>query len=380
MRNTKSPELVSNLQGIRAATAKFSPRKVLIVGGRNSFKLVAGPDLIELFGPEAEVAHWHHRLGHVEISEATGLLKEAREFDPDLIVGIGGGVSMDYAKLASGWLKCSGQEILKCFENRSLPPRDFAVQTLLIPSLFGSGAEATFHAVVYFDGRKYSQQFNKSNLLSAILVPILSKTASREHRISSALDAICQGVETAWSSGASPASQVMALDGLRKVLLGLEDYVEARPTPIRDSYVLGASEIGNAMNTGKTTAPHAFSYFLTGRCLVPHGYAVGLLFRKFWAYSKSLEAGIGLELEAARVIQEVNLLPIKFKKMDYTGRIDDLIQDLCEYGGRKMSLSSILIQSGEEFSDFLNSVDEDRLANTPFLVDQKALESVFWEN
>ena len=356
---------------------KFSPKKVLVVGGRNSFKFVAGSDLGGLFRPEVEVAHWHHRLGYVEISEATSLLKEAREFNPDLIVGIGGGVSMDYAKLASGWLKCSDQEILKSFENKSLPARDLAVQTLLIPSLFGSGAEATFHAVVYFDGRKYSQQFNKSNLLSAILLPILSETASREHRISSALDAICQGVETAWSSGASPASQVMALNGLGEVLLGLEDYVEARPTPIRDSYVSGASEIGNAMNTGKTTAAHAYSYFLTSRCLVPHGFAVGLLFRKFWAYAKSLEARGGLALETALLIEAVDLLPAKYKNVDYTGRIHDLIQQLCEDGGRKASLYSILIESGQDFSDFFNSVDKDRLANTPFRLDNKDLESVF---
>ncbi len=356
---------------------RFSPNKILIVGGIKSFSLISGPSLVDELRSEIQVVTWRHSLGFVDISEATALLKEARSFEPDLIIGLGGGVSMDYAKLASGWLKLKDLEVERIFQREVLPVLELSVNTVLIPSIFGSGAEATFHAVVYFDGRKYSQQFNKSTLLSSILVPSLSESSIREQRLSSALDAICQGVETAWSTTASPSSRVLALEGLENVLAGLGDYIDSNATRGRDLYVLGANKIGNAMNTGKTTAPHAFSYFLTSKCFIPHGYAVGLLFLKFWAYAKSLAAQNTLGPETVQILESIDSFSSVFKAKDYLGKIDELVGALLVDGGIGVSLGKILRSAGVGLSDLVNSVDRQRLANSPFSLDQEAQDEIF---
>ena len=231
--------------------------------------------------------------------------------------------------------------------------------------------------MVYFEGRKYSQQFNKSTLHSSILVPTLSESSSRSQRLSSALDAICQGVETAWSTSASPSSRVLALEGLEKVLAGLGDYIDSKASRRRDSYVLGANQIGNAMNTGKTTAPHAFSYFLTSKCFIPHGYAVGLLFIKFWVYAKSLAAQNILGPETVRVLDIIDSFSSVFKEKDYLGKIDELVAALLVDGGIEVSLGKTLRSAGVELSDFVNAVDRERLANSPFSLDQEAQDEIF---
>jgi alcohol dehydrogenase class IV len=374
--NIDYSKLSSGVQDILAMAMELSPKKILVVGGFNSFRHVSGPSLVEQLSAEIQVVTWHHRLGFVDNSEASDLLRAARAFNPDLIIGIGGGVSMDYAKIASGWLKLSEHDIQIDFQNRLLPVRELAVHTLLVPSLFGSGAEATFHAVVYFEGRKYSQQFKRSNLLKAVLIPTFSDSSSRVQRVASALDAICQGVETAWSTSASQTSRELALEGLASVLVGLEDYIELNPSRARDGFVLGANFIGEAMNTGKTTAPHAFSYFLTSRCSVPHGFAVGLLFQKFWTYAQLLSTQKKLEPPIALVIKKIESFQISYRTGNFSGGILNLVEELLIDGGIDFSIEGALFRAGEEFSDFLSAVDNERISNSPFKLDDVDLELV----
>jgi alcohol dehydrogenase class IV len=161
------------------------------------------------------------------------------------------------------------------------------------------------------------------------------------------------------------------------VLVGLEDYIESNPSRDRDRYVLGANSIGEAMNTGKTTAPHAFSYFLTSRCSVPHGFAVGLLFQKFWAYAQLLSTQKRVEPPITLVIKTIESLQIAYKTRNLSGGILDLVEELLIDGGIDFSIEEALFRAGEEFSDFINAADKERISNSPFKLDDVDLELVF---
>ena len=50
-------------------------------------------------------------------------------------------------------------------------------------------------------------------------------------------------------------------------------------------YAEAAHLAGIAINTTKTTAPHALSYALTTDYGVDHGHAVGLLLPKIWRFT-----------------------------------------------------------------------------------------------
>ena len=181
-------------------------------------------------------------------------------------------MAMDYTKIGSAcagnWTALESQETSHWGK-----PRDFQVPIILTPTLFGSGAESTTHAVIYRDGVKYSMSFGATEKMMKVLIPELSESAEPKARLYAALDAVSQGVETSWAKSATVSSQAMALQGLRDVVIGFDDYVEGRATGDRDLYVSGASRIGESMNDGKTTAPHALSYFLTTHLKMAHGHA-----------------------------------------------------------------------------------------------------------
>jgi hypothetical protein len=59
------------------------------------------------------------------------------------------------------------------------------------------------------------------------------------------------------------------------------------------------------------------------------------------------------------------------------GKIDELVGALLVDGGIGVSLGKILRSAGVGLSDLVNSVDRQRLANSPFSLDQEAQDEIF---
>ena len=91
--------------------------------------------------------------GILVLKELKNIIIALGNFSPDLIVAIGGGSVLDYAKIANSLYDAESlkKQIIQSkykFHKRS--------KLLAIPTTAGSGAEVTANAVIYIDKTKYS--------------------------------------------------------------------------------------------------------------------------------------------------------------------------------------------------------------------------------
>ena len=161
----------------------------------------------------------------------------------DAFIAVGGGTVIDTAKLLRGF---SG------------------VPFLAVPTTAGTGAETTRFAVYYDHGRKCSADDVRYLPTDQVLIPEFCESASAYQKASCAFDAYAQAVESLWAKGATKESKGYA----RKALELME----------KGQQLLGSYWAGRAIDISRTTAAHAFSYYMTATYGVPHGEAVYMMF------------------------------------------------------------------------------------------------------
>lgn len=350
--------LLSELSKSLGQLTLLGPRSpVLVVSGPHSLASVGGQEFITKLGNLCDVGTWVYSGSFVSDVKAANLVSAIADFKPQALIGLGGGVAMDYTKIGAAYAGKNGGCLESQETSKWSTPRDFQIPLILTPTLFGSGAESTMHAVIYRDGLKYSLSFGAPEKMMKVLIPELSESANSEARLYAALDAVSQGVETSWAKSATVASQTLALQGLRDVVKGFDDYVEGRATGMRDLFVSGASRIGESMNDGKTTAPHALSYFLTTRLKMAHGHAVSILLRPFWLHLVSQESTSSSSAGLREAIAKV--------RVAVGSDLGQWLSDAFEKYGLDSDLKALLADNKVDSQEFLDAVNLQRITNHP---------------
>lgn len=200
-----------------------------------------------------------------------------REFEPDIVIAIGGGTAIDLAKLISSFaaqIGASQPSLLRDIATGFASIEVIGKPIVAIPTTAGTGSEATHFAVVYVDGEKYSVAHPSLLPNFAVVDATLTESLSKQMTAASGLDALCQAIESIWAVAATEESLIYAQEAAYLAFNNLAIAVNA-PTPEARRAMCRASHLaGKAINITKTTAPHALSYYLTTRYGVPHGVAV----------------------------------------------------------------------------------------------------------
>jgi alcohol dehydrogenase len=221
----------------------------------------------------------YHNLGsnpnYIRLSQA---LDDLRGFVPDLIIALGGGSVIDYAKLIS--LYSRNPDIYKYSFERPFDINPIS-PIVAIPTTAGSGSEATHFAVLYKNGVKYSISHPSMLPSHVVIDPVLSKSMPPYITACTGMDALCQGIESLWANDATDESRDYATRSLDLIVPNIEIAVNSPTDASRRAMALGAFYAGVGISISKTTGPHAMSYFLTDRFGVPHGEAVGMMMDAF---------------------------------------------------------------------------------------------------
>jgi len=189
------------------------------------------------------------------------------EDEPEVIVAVGGGATLDAAKIARSGVTAA----------TTSRPRLVAV-----PTTAGTGAEATHFAVIYIDGVKKSIAGPEVRPDVAVIDPSLLASAPPMVAAAAALDALVQSIESLLSVRATDGSRTAARAALRRLAATLPDLDR------HDDLGLAAFHAGVAIDVSFTGAAHALSYPFTARADVPHGIAVGRLLP--WVVEALVEA------------------------------------------------------------------------------------------
>lgn len=200
-----------------------------------------------------------------------------RELDPDAIVGLGGGSSIDTAKaLARRLSQPSGTTLAAHFRDGAGLAQTRALPVVAIPTTAGTGAEVTpFGTVWDFElAKKYSVTGDDLYPVAAILDPELALGLPLDVTISSGLDAISHAFESTWNRNATPVTLGLATKSLQLSIPALPRLkndpgdIQARRAMMEASLLAGL-----AISQTRTALAHSISYPLTARFNLPHGIA-----------------------------------------------------------------------------------------------------------
>jgi len=251
-------------------------KNILVITGQKSFNF-SGFKKLAIYKNFKSIMTILYKNSEIpEIYELEYLIKKINIINPDLIIALGGGCVIDYAKLANGLHNI--KNLKKKIKSGTLRIRSKKTKILAIPTTAGSGAEVTKFSVIYIDKIKHSVENNlfKPDFFS--LIPKLVVKCPKIVRASSGFDAIAQAAESIFSKKANIHSLKYSSKSLRFSIKSFLQFVKSPNINNATKMLFAANLSGKAINIGKTNAPHALSYLFTSQLKIPHGIAVSIFF------------------------------------------------------------------------------------------------------
>jgi alcohol dehydrogenase len=209
---------------------------------------------------------------HVEAGTAA-----AREFRPDLIVGLGGGSSLDCAKGINFLLSCGGRMHDYHGRGKATGP---LLPSIAVPTTAGTGSETQSFALITdaATGMKMACGDPRAAFRVAILDVRLTLTQPALVTALTGIDAVSHAVESHVSRAATPASRIFSREAWRLLARHLPRvFDDGSDVAAREAVQLGAAWAGMAIENAMLGAAHALANPLTAAHAIVHGQAVGLM-------------------------------------------------------------------------------------------------------
>lgn len=201
-----------------------------------------------------------------------------RDSGAELVIGIGGGSCLDIAK-ASAVLCRNGGSVgdylnltgTKKLQHKGLPK-------ILIPTTAGTGAEVTDIAVFALESTKdvLTHPYLLADL--AVVDPELTHSLPPAVTASTGVDALTHAVEAVISVNASPLTDPLALEAIRKIGAHLRTAVwHGKNAAARTEMSYGSLLAGLGFYNAGVSGVHALAYPLGGLFKIPHGESNAVL-------------------------------------------------------------------------------------------------------
>ncbi|KQT52629.1 MULTISPECIES: iron-containing alcohol dehydrogenase [unclassified Aureimonas] len=214
----------------------------------------------------------------------------------DLVIGLGGGSSLDIAKLAAVLLACD-QPLADLYGIGKV--RGQRLPLVLVPTTAGTGSEVTNIAILTTGettkmGVVAPQLYADHVLLDAELTVGLPAI----HTAATGIDAMVHAIEAYTSRHRkNPISDALAREALR--LLSTHLVTACRTgadRAAREGMLLGAMLAGQAFSNAPVAAVHALAYPLGGHFHIPHGLSNALMLGPVLRFNAKAAASLYAEL------------------------------------------------------------------------------------
>jgi len=202
-------------------------------------------------------------------------LEDAKTFQPDGIIGIGGGSVLDVAKLLAALLD-NEQELAEVVGIGLLKRRNIYLACL--PTTSGTGSEVSPNAILLDEADGLKKGIISPFLVpdAAYIDPLLTMGLPAELTAATGMDALTHCLEAYTNKFAHPMIDLYALEGVRLISQNLVK-AAVDDLPARTALSLGSLYGGMCLGPVNTTAVHALSYPLGSRFKIAHGLANALL-------------------------------------------------------------------------------------------------------
>jgi alcohol dehydrogenase class IV len=219
--------------------------------------------------------------GEPTIELARAGVAAAREHGADVVAAIGGGSVIDAGKAVAMLLGNGGDpldylEVIGAGRAITRP----AVPCVAVPTTAGTGAEVTANAVLASPEHRLKASLRSPLMIPrvALVDPQLTVSCPPPVTAASGLDALTQCLEPLVSPRASPLTDGLASEGLRRAAAGLRAaYADGEDLAARADMAVCALLGGMALANAKLGAVHGLAGVIGGIADVPHGIACAAL-------------------------------------------------------------------------------------------------------
>jgi alcohol dehydrogenase class IV len=214
-----------------------------------------------------------------EIATARDGAEIARANKCDLVIGFGGGSAVDTGKAVAAMATNPGDpldylEVVGQNKPLTVPPLPY----IAIPTTAGTGAEVTRNAVLASPEHNVKVSMRSPLMLPrlALIDPELSYSLPPEATASTGMDALTQVIEPFVSPGATPMTDAICREGMRRARSLQRAYMVGDPSS-REDMATAALFGGLALANAKLGAVHGIAGPLGGMYPIPHGVACARL-------------------------------------------------------------------------------------------------------
>lgn len=308
------------------------------------------------------------------------------QMETDAIIGLGGGSSIDMAKIAALLIKYGGHP-LDYYGGENQIPGPIA-PLIAIPTTAGTGSEVTSVAVLTDTENNIKAGISDNYLRPAValLDPELTIGLPAYVTACSGIDALSHAVEayTAKKSqyiqaegnilfqGSLPISDALALHAIKLIASNLTLAVQqGSNVEARGNMLVGSLLAGMAFSNAGTASAHALAYPIGGLVKSPHGEVTGLLLPYVMKFNAAIETEkMGAIADAFGVGQG---LSAKEKALAAADAVLQLLEEI----GLPTHLSEIGIKEEDIPTVAEKALDITRLVrNNPRVPTQKGFEEL----
>lgn len=193
----------------------------------------------------------------------------------DVVIGFGGGSSVDTAKAIAALATNPGQpldylEVIGKGQKLQAPPLPF----IAVPTTAGTGAEVTRNAVLHSEEHQVKVSLRSPLMLAkvALVDPELTLTVPPVITAVTGMDALTQVIEPYVSHLANPLTDAICREGIQRAARSLRRvYTHPDDIAAREDMSLASLFGGLALANAKLGAVHGFAGPLGGMFSAPHG-------------------------------------------------------------------------------------------------------------
>jgi alcohol dehydrogenase len=277
------------LDELRTVPKEFGKR-VMVCSDKNIIKSGIA-DRVESFLKEggAEVLTFPDGRPEIDLKLIETCSEAARQFNPDVMIGVGGGSNMDLAKTSAIQLKYGGP-LTKYYGEHNVPGP--IVDVICIPTTSGTGSEVSPVAVVTDPDRFMKVGIATRRIIPkwAVVDPSLVISCPPHVTSHSGMDALSHAIESfcarvpegrsphAIFVGKNPASDALAMQAIKLIAKALPTAVHD-PTNRqgREDMSLASLLAGMAFSAAGTATVHALQYSVGEATHTSHGLGNAVL-------------------------------------------------------------------------------------------------------
>jgi len=234
-----------------------------------------------------EVAHFQGVIPNPTTDSITEGARMAEEFKADVVLGVGGGSSMDTAKAIAVEATHEGSAWDYLFYKT--PPTEKTLPIVAVSTTSGTGSQVTQVAVM-----THTETRDKSAIFDpivypkvAVVDPELMLTVPTKVTASTGFDVFCHAFETFIHVDTSPFTDVLALEAIRLVAENLPVVLEDGSNLDARSALAWADTLGGlCIAAAGVTMPHGIGMAISGMYPhVAHGVALAVNYPAFTRFT-----------------------------------------------------------------------------------------------